>query len=486
MMRSPLRRTYRLKLACLLVLAGLTGTVVNTRSGAHAQSGRVIERIPAADSLLASGFSAFEATNWQQAFDLFREVETDHGRNAASSTARMMAAKSAFRMGDHDRVRSLLSSFSIDFPGSSYANAARALVGLSQEAEQQAPSAFFRIGVMLSLSESDQVPSQQLFNGIRMAVDEHNRDPRNRPAQMIFRDIEGGARAAAEAVSRFSDDDNVDLIIGTLYSAEAVAAAERADEEGVVFMAPMATDERVSDGRRYAFQANPSMRARGRAMARFAINGLRLDSLAVITVADDRGLGERLADGFIQGASELGASINLIRILSSEAEWYELPDTLAADTLDHVEAVYIPMASRNTAEAAGRILGTFDRFGKNVRLLGNAAWHDLPQKTHASRYTLTYANDFHPDVTSEAYLQFGWGYFDLSGEDAGRLGVTGYDVMRFALDALNREDSRTLVDRIRNMAPYQGFGLRIAFNGGNVNEGLFFHRYRDGNLSLIR
>jgi len=479
MMRGPQRRTYRLKLACLIVLVGLSGSVT------HAQSIRVIERTPAADSLLASGFSAFDAANWSMAFDLFRAVETDHGRNASSSTARMMAAKAAFRMGDFDRVRSLLGSFAIDFPGSSYANAARALVRLSQDAEGQTPSAFIKVGIMLSLSESDRVPSQQLFNGIRMAVDEHNRDPRNRPAQMIFRDIEGGAEAAASAVSRFADED-VDLIIGTLYSAEAVAAAERADEEGIVFMAPMATDERVSDGRRYAFQANSSMRARGRAMARFAINGLRLDSLAVITVADDRGIGERLADGFIQGASELGTSINLIRILSSEAEWYELSDTLSADTLDFVDAVYVPMASRNTSEAAGRILSTFDRFGKNIRLLGNAAWHDLPQKTHASRYTLTYANDFNPDLSSEAYLQFGWGYYDLSGEDVGRLGVTGYDVMRFALDALNREDSRTLVDRIRNMAPYQGFGIRIAFNGGNVNEGLFFHRYRDGRLSLIR
>jgi len=478
MMRGPRRRTYRVLLVFLLLFGLLA-------PAAKAQTGRVIERIAAADSLLAEGFNAFDAANWNLAFNHFRAVETDHGRNASSSTARMMAAKAAFRMGNYEDVRSLLDSFAIDFPGSSFGNAARALEDLALEARNQADSDMLRLGVMLSLSESDRVPSQQLFNGIRMAVDEHNRDPRNRPVQMVFRDMSGGAAGAASAVTRLADDD-VDLIVGTLYSAEAVAAAERADEEGVVFMAPMATDERVSDGRRYAFQANPSMRARGRAMARFAVGGLRLDSLAVITVADERGLGERLADGFIQGASERGASINLIRILSSEADWYELPDTLSADTLNYVEAVYVPLASRNTAEAAGRILATFDRFGKNVRLLGNAAWHDLPQKAHASRYTMTYANDFHPDLASEAYLQFGWGYYDLSGEDVGRLGVTGFDVTRFALEALGREDSRTLVDRIRNMAPYQGFGLRIEFNGGNVNEGLFYHRYRDGQLSLIR
>lgn len=478
MMRGPHRRTYRVVLS-LVLLFGLSG------SAARAQSGRVIERIAAADSLLAEGFNAFNDANWMLAFDHFRTVETSYGRNASSSTARIMAAKSAFRLGNYEETVSLLETFAIDFPGSSYTSNAQALADLAAEARNQATTDVLSIGVILSLSESDRIPSQQLFNGIRMAVDEHNGNPENQPAKMVFVDTGGSAEGAADAVSSLARE-GVDLIVGTLYSAEAIAAAERADTERVVFIAPMATDERVSDGRVYAFGANPSMRARGRAMGRFAALGLRMDSLGVITVGDERRVGERLADGFIQGVSEQGASINLIRILSSEADWYELPDTLSADTLDHVQAVYVPMASRTTAEAAGRILATFDRFGKEVRLLGNAAWHDLPQKSHASRYQLTYANDFFPDLTSEAYLQFGWGYYNLSGEDVGRLGVTGFDITRFVLDALGRDDNRTLVDRIRNMAPYEGFGLRIAFNGGNVNEGLFYHRYRDGKLSLIR
>ncbi len=480
MMRKASVWTYRVVLMSVMLLSGLAA------SQAVAQSARVIDRIPAADTLLAGGLEAFEDGNWQLALDMFKGVESGFGRNASSSTARLMAAKSAFRLRDFEQTRSLLSSFAIDFPGSSYVNAARSLDRMAMDAQQQAPTSVLQIGVMLSLAENARVPSQQLFNGIRMAVDAHNQDPRNRPARMVFRDILGGADAAAAAVTELADM-NVDLIIGTLFSNEAVAAARQADEEEVVFIAPMATDERVSDGRTYAFQANPSMHARGRAMARFAMNGLRMDSLGVITVADDRGLGERLADGFVEGVSELGGAINLIKILDSDADWFELPDTLSADTLDFVEAVYVPMASRNAAEAAGRILGTFDRFGnRDIRILGNAAWHDLPQRTHASNYTLTYANDFYPDLSSVEYLQFGWGYYDLSGEDVGRLGLTGYDVTRFALSALTRQDSRSLVDRMRNMTPFAGHGLRIAFNGGNVNEGLFFHRYRLGQLELVR
>lgn len=479
MMSGSRRPTYPFVVTCLLIIAGVWG------APAQAQSGRVIDRISEADAALASGFSSFEQGNWELAFDQFRSVELDHGRNASSSTARMMAAKAAFRLGAFDDVSDLLSSFAFDFPGSSYLNAARSLDQQAKTAGEAESSDVLEIGIMLSLEESARVPAQQLFNGIRMAVDAHNQDPRNRPARMIFRDITGGEEAAAATVTRLADE-GADVIIGTLFSGEAIAAAERADEEGIVFIAPMATDERVSEGRRFAFQANPSMHARGRAMGRFAVNGLRLDSLGVITVADDRNITERLADGFIQGASEQGAAINLIKVLDSEAELYELPDTLKADTLRFVEAVYVPMSSRNTAEAAGRVLGVFDRWATNTRILGNTAWHDLPQRPHASRYQLTYSNDFHPDLGSEPFLQFGWGYYDLSGEEVGRLGVSGYDVTQFLLAVLSRADSRTLVDRVRNASPFQGFGTRIEFNGGNVNEGLFFHRYRDGRLSMIR
>jgi branched-chain amino acid transport system substrate-binding protein len=472
---------YRLfAVGLLMVLLGLGGVPF-----AAAQESRTIEHVAAADSLLGAGVAAFEAGRYEDARSLLARVEEDFQTNAASSTARIMRAKAVFRMGDFAAVRAILSGFSVDFPGSSYTEAARALEERALEADRQKAEAPLQLGVILSLGDDERIPSQQLFNGIRMAVDLHNQDPQNRPVRMLFRDISGSPERTARVVTDLKNA-GADAIIGTLFSDRAVAAAEASDREGIVFVAPMATDERVSQGHPYTFQANPTMQARGRAMARFAVNGLRLDSLAVITVADDRGVGERLADGFIQQASELGAQINLIQLLDSEADWFTLPDTLSADTLRMVRAVYVPMTAGDAPQRAGRILSAFDRFGRNVRLLGNASWHDLPQKASASRYMMTYSKDFFPDLTSQEFLQFGWAYRALSGQDVGRLGVSGFDTTRFLLEALSRQDSRTLVDRIRNMPEWEGFGTRIHFAGSNVNQALYYHRYRDGQLTLIR
>ena len=471
---------YRLFLAGLMLVLLL----LPSREAA-AQESAVIHHLSGADSLLTAGIQAFEAGDYPEARSLFARIDADFGINAASSTARIMQAKAALRTGDFADVRSILAGFSVDFPGSSYAEAARVLEAQALEAERQKSEPPLQLGVILSLGDEERIPSQQLFNGIRMEVDAHNMDPRQRPVRMIFRDISGSTERTARVVTELKNA-GADAIIGTLFSDRAVAAAERADRDRIVFMAPMATDERVSQGREYAFQANPTMQARGRAMGRFAVNGLRLDSLAVITVADERGTGERLADGFIQQASELGAQINYIQLLDSEADWFTLPDTLSADTLRNVKAVFVPMIAGNAPQRAGRILSAFDRIGRDVRLLGNSSWHDLPQKAHASRYMMTYSNDFNPDLTSDAYLQFGWAYRDLSGQEAGRLGVSGFDTTHFLLEAMSKRDSRTLVDRIRNMAPWEGFGTRIEFAGSNVNQGLYFLRYRDGQLSLIR
>jgi len=445
----------------------------------------VIPSIPDAAADLSSAIALFEDDQHEAAFAAFTAILSDYPLNATSSTARIMAAKAAFRIGRFAETRSILARFASDFPTSTYLAEASRLDGLALQALQNGPVEPLQLGVLLSLSDEDRVASQAMFNGIRMAVDDHNRTPGNQQIRMIYEDVSDGPDAAAEAVSALAAR-GTSAIVGTLYSEEAVAAAARAEEEEIVFIAPLATDERISNGATWAFQANASMTSRGEGMARFAVNGLRLDRLGIVTVADDRRVGERLSDGFIQSASALGAEINLIQLLPTESSWFEFASELPADTLDLVDAVYVPLATRDAISLAGTVLGVFERFGKDVRLLGNSAWHELPQVGRSSRFSLTYSNDYYPDLDNTEFLQFGWSYYDLTGSDASRLGVAGFDVTRFIAEAMTRQDSRTLPDRIRNRAEWQGFGHRIHFDGGNVNRAFFFHRYRDNQLALIR
>jgi len=345
-----------------------------------------------------------------------------------------------------------------------------------------------KIGILFSMNRDERHQSQEIFNGIRLAVDAHNQSQRGRPVQMIFRDIDGGPSSTRRAVRELASQD-VSAIIGTLFSEDALAAAEEAERLKTVFVAPLATDDQLTANRTFTFQANPSMKARGASMARFAVNGLRLDSFAVVLALDERKISERQADGFLEEASRLGASINMIHILPDENALYRMAEVLPADTLDTVHAVYIPLASRNPVATVGAIFSNLDRMNRDVRVIGNEGWQDLPQKTHASAYVTTYGDDFWINPTSEVYTLFERSFKQLAEQAPDRLGVTGFDVTNFVLESLDEADGdsgRTLAQIMHSRAPFQGLGLRIHFDGGYVNQALYYHRYRDNELSLIR
>ncbi len=302
---------------------------------------------------------------------------------------------------------------------------------------------------------------------------------------MIFRDT-GSSPAQAAAAVRELADENVAFIIGTIYSDQAIAAAEAAERARVVFVAPLATDEQVTAGKLYAFQANATIDLRGRLMARFAINGLRLNDLGVIARHENSGVSERLTDAFIEEASELGANIGFVSILPDDNAWINLSNVLSADTLRHIDALYIPMTASEPETAIGALLSSLDRLGVPVRILGNSAWHELPMVSAASRYTTTYSNDFFLSDKDPNLVIFQSRYRELSGESPNRLAYAGYDVTKFLLQLVVRGDDQPLYESIWFEPEYRGLASRIGFQGLNINGAMFFHRYREGELRLIR
>src|SRR5690606_25039764 len=103
----------------------------------------------------------------------------------------------------------------------------------------------------------------------------------------VFRDAGNDPARVQAALRALLDEQQADLVIGPLYSEQARAAAEVAEQRGVVLVAPLATDERVSEARRFVFQANPTLTVRGELMARMAVYGLRLDSIGVVAQFGD-------------------------------------------------------------------------------------------------------------------------------------------------------------------------------------------------------
>ncbi|MDX1430015.1 MAG: ABC transporter substrate-binding protein, partial [Rhodothermales bacterium] len=342
-----------------------------------------------------------------------------------------------------------------------------------------------QFGILLPMDSESVELSQSMFNGIRIAVDEHNASGGGQmPIKMIFRDSGHRPELAAEATEELVRE-NVDVIIGPIYSDEARAAAGVAQVNGVPMIAPLATDENVSKNRPYVFQANPTIGMRGRLMARFAVRSLRLDEFGIVSEFNNE-LSEVMAESFEDELFRLGAEVAFVKLLPGPSSWFRLLDHVKPDTLIFARALYLPISGGDAPTLIRAALNELERADVPMRVLGNKEWHVVGAARTASKYNTTYTNDFYVDESLPATRSFIASFAALSDKPPTQLSYSGYDVARYVMLQLTAHAGQPLHRAFREAPPYQGLGTRLDFRGGNVNEAIFFLRYRDGFIELLR
>jgi len=550
---SPfLVRSARLVLAS--VLMGLVLAVPG-----WAQQADEIPSNPDAELMFEQGVAAFEQGDFEQAADRFRLVH-DYGLNRKTTAALVMEGKALLRLARHQEAVDVLTTLIDRYPETSYREEAERVLEVARERIEQEGGRVdtLRIGIMLPMSDEHVGFSQAMFNGVRLAVDEHNglrrryvpppglqastdsfgvestaavygdslaeaegrttvttqtdtvrvdslqivTEQQERPnwvAKMYFRRLSearrGAARSAADSLMQIDD---VDVVVGPLFSQTARAAGAVAEQARVPMVAPVATEESVSAGRAYVFQANPTIPLRGRIMARFASESLLAESVSIVYEGDND-TSERMAEGFRAEGEEQGVQMPFSLRLDSPRQWSQLPEALANDStitdsmVAATEAFYLPIAGSNPSGKIQDALVGIGRVNSAARVLGNSNWHDLSVKRQASAFTTTYANDFNVETGRPEVQTFVRRYRLLTGDTpdnlsvrARRLAYTGYDVARFLLTTLTPSPTGPGPDDLRTSDPYEGLGRRIHFEEDNVNRAMFFHRYRNNQIELLR
>jgi ABC-type branched-subunit amino acid transport system substrate-binding protein len=534
---------------------------------AHGQQAGEIPRNDAAERLFEQGVAAFERGAYAQATDRFRLVN-DYGLNRKTTAALVMEGKALLRLGRYQEAVDVLTTLLDRYPNTSYRPEAERVLEVARTRlkRQGRRVDTLRIGVALPMADAYVGYSQALFNGIRLAVDEHNgirrryvrprqlsglrdaadtldaarfdvastataygdslaaaegrttvttatdtvrvdsmqivTEQRGRPewvAKMYVRRLPAREPAAARsAVDSLTRVDGVDVVVGPLFSETARAAGAVAERARVPMVAPVATDESVSAGKEHVFQANPTRAARGRIMARFASESLLTENVSIIYEAGND-ISERMAEGFRAGARDQGLGLPFELRLNSPRQWSRLPEALEADTtitdsmFAATEAFYLPIAGSNASGKIQDALTGLNRLNTTARVLGNSNWHNLSVKKEASAFTATYTNDFNVQTGHSAVQTFIRRYRLLTGNTPGtlsvrgrRLAYTGYDIARFLFSTLSPGSPGPSPADLRTPTPYEGLGTRIHFREGNVNQAMFFHRYRNNQLELLR
>lgn len=494
-----MKRLY-INIFTLILLWGIWGNQVQ----AQPASQTLIPTIESAESVFTTAIQAYEDRDFETAARLFGVAAATFDLHKKTTAALLMRGKALYQYGDYAQTIQVLSQLIDTYPTSRFVAEARQVIEFANEGLGgiARDNEIITLGILLPMTENAAPFSQELFNGIKMAVDSLNRGyaaasgMAPRKIKMIFRDTNNNGDTAQRHIRDLAATEGVDAIIGPLFSSVAVAAAEEAQRSGIVMIAPLATEETVSRNRNYVFQANPTISVRGRLMARFAVRGLGLKNLGIITDYNNAE-SRRMARGFEQEVASLNqemeslnAEVTFNQFLSDTKTWFRLADGIPRDTLLKADAIYLPINGGNAQTLIGGVLSSLDRMGlgNRIRLLGNVEWHNLPMVTLASNFTTTYTNDFYTNPADSSVLDFAEAYFAMNGAEPEQLAYRGYDVAFFLGTQLQRHavDPRPLDQMIREAGYYRGLGTRLDFTNGNVNEAIFYHRYREGTAELIR
>ena len=538
-----------------ILLVGLVGAP----SAAQAQVRDTIPRNSDAELMFEQGVAAYERGDYEKSAERLRLVN-DYGLNRKTTAALVMQGKALLRLGRYQEAIDVIDTLLDRYPETSYRAEADRVREVAREQIKQGERRVdtVRVGVALPMTDAYVTFSQALFNGVRLAVDGHNglrrryvsppglqaptdsfdvastaraygdslaeaegrttvttatdtvrvdsmqvvTEQGERPrwvAKMYFRSTKGtpdGARAAADSLIR---RDDVDVILGPLFSPTARAAGGVAEQTNTLLVAPLATDESVSEGRDYVFQTNPTIRSRGRIMARFASESLLTESVSLIY---ERGISEseRMAEGFRAEAKNRDFPVPFTLRLNTPRDWTRLPEAIEEDStitdslFAATEAFYLPIAGSNASGKIQDALTGLSRLNTSARVLGNSNWHNLSVKKEASAFTATYANPFYVDRKRAEVQRFIRRYRLLTGTTPDalsspreqRLAYTGYDVARFLLTTLAPDSTPFQPTALQRAAPYEGLGIRINFREGSVNQAMFFHRYRNNQIELLQ
>ncbi len=409
----------------------------------------------------------------------------------------LCAAERTIYQGNYDAVLADLTRFKEENPTLT-SDEQRRVTDLKFQAMQlkSGIAKRLRVGVLLPASlkpfdGSGDIGASKLMIGAIVAKDEANHLSQRAFVHLVVRSTSGlspdGIVAQAKALV---EHDSVQVILGPMYSEEALAVSEYCGARGVVMLTPTATDERISALSPTSFQLNPTHRARGASMARFAVQEIGAKTAGIFV--QDSTYSKDMGIGFKETFEQLGGEVKLFALLPESFSSFSkalAPLNLVFDKelgypLTHFDVIYLPMTS---PEAVAIALSQLRFYNVRGELLGSSDW--LDERLLNNRDLITtfyYASDFQLAENSATNSVVSL-YKTRFGEDPNAFFWLGYDAMDYLFRAALSQNSKPdLALAIRSASPIETHHIPVFFDGKNVNQMMNIIRFSNGTVARIK
>ncbi len=326
-----------------------------------------------------------------------------------------------------------------------------------------------RIGVISMLTEpAYSADGKWMNNALNLAVQQINAaggvevNGQRYRLTLVILDDGGTPQGAAAAATRLINQENVVAIIGPLYSAQALAAAQIAENAHVPLLTPTSTNPAVTTQRQYVFRVCFSDELQGRALARYlrTLRGYNYAGM-LYDVADAYNVA--LASSFRDYFESAGGRVLVEQTYVSNVT--DFKPYLDAFTSRNLQVLFLPDYPDKVQVQATQIREA----GITAVLVGGDTWDAVDPSLPALEGAF-YSTHWFVDLDTPTSQAFVKAYQEAYGETPIPAAALSYDALMLVVAAIRAKNAVTpeaIVHGLQNTSGYVGVTGTISYTQGN-------------------
>jgi branched-chain amino acid transport system substrate-binding protein len=337
-----------------------------------------------------------------------------------------------------------------------------------------------RIGFIAPLTGDASSIGQGMRAAVEIAVEEVNAAGgiNGQPLEVIYEDGKCSGKDATTAANKLIGIDKVKFIAGSVCSAETLAFAPMAEQNGVVVVSPCSSNPAITQAGDYIFRVYPSDTLQGKFAAEY-LYAKGYKKVAILSGLDEWSKG--IAPIFRQRFEELGGTV--VAEESYDPASRDMRSQITKLKTSSPDALYF--LGFTEASVAG--LKQIEELGWDVQILGGDAWDDpkIAEGSGAAGNGAQYVAVGAPLTDDfKRKMQEKTGSADVQ-----ICAPQGYDIIRIYANVRNAgaNTPEEVKEALYAMAPYTGPSGTIAFDeNGDIKEAYYIVKgYRDGKLIAV-
>lgn len=406
--------------------------------------------------------------------DDMRVALSDYHRNGATGELLYLLSVHEYKKESFERCVVVLEELTDNYEGSEFYDKAEDLLEKVRKALGRRADA---IGLLVPLSGDFATYGNRIKYAVQIAIDNYNDNHPDKRISLYIEDTAGDPETARLTARKLVYNDRVIAIIGPCLTGEVKVVSGVTSPAQVPILTPTAGTDDISKISEYVFQNGLTYQIETRAMAEYAMKGMKVKTFSILY--PNNNYGKEHAEAFKAAVKDLGGEIR------AEVEY---PTIDMSKDPDKREVNYSPYTKR---VKSGRALGLYipGHSTEIIRLLpqltfsdvnsfyyGSNGWNEHSIVRISGKYIegCYYTAAFYEDTTDEKARSFIAQYRRKVGEMPKYLAAQAYDAALIVLHALQDDikDGKDMKRALENIEDFDGVTGRTTLrgNGGALEK----------------